>query len=279
MPFAIHLKNITMTNLKEKYGKTALVAGSSEGLGEAYCHALADQGIDLIMIARRKDKLDKAAEQVRLKYGVKVIAIAADLADDDIIKTIQDAIGDMLVNILIYDAGMPYIGPFLEAPIDKHISIAKVNMQGPLRLVHHFGAGMVARGKGAVVLMSSIAGFQGAGFLTTYASTKAFNRELGESLWYEWKDKGVDVIACSAGTIATPDYLNTNPEDIGILAPPVQQPEEVVKECLSKLGAGPSFVAGTGNKMATFFMGKLLPRKTAISIMGDTTRKMYRIKY
>ena len=272
-------KRMSMNDLKSKYGKIALVAGSSEGLGEAYCRALASQGIDLVMIARRKDKLEAKAAEIRLEFGVKVITVVADLADPEIIDTITSTTYGLEIDILIYDAGMPYIGPFLDAPISKHLDIARVNMLGPLRVVHHFGKAMVQRSRGAVVLMSSIAGFQGAGFLTTYASTKAFNRELAESLWYEWKDKGVDVIACSGGTIATPDYLNTHPEDIGFFAPPVQQPEDVVSECFEKLGKTPSFVSGMGNKLATFFMSTLMPRKTAISLMGDTTRKMYRIRY
>jgi short-subunit dehydrogenase len=101
---------------------------------------------------------------------------------------------------------------------------------------------------------------------------------LAEGLWYEWKDKGVDVIACCAGATSTPNFLNTQPEKSSMFAPKVQTPEEVVNECFKKLGKVPSFVTGSGNKFASFIMQKLMPRKMAIQIMGDTTRKMYRIK-
>ena len=94
---------------------------------------------------------------------------------------------------------------------------------------------MVDKRKGAIVLMTSLAGLQGSGYLSVYASTKAFNRILAESLWYEWKNSGVDVIGCCAGATATPGYKNTNPEKSGFFAPQVLEPEEVAKECLRML--------------------------------------------
>ena len=98
---------------------------------------------------------------------------------------------------------------------------------------------------------------------------------MAESLWYEWKDSGVDVIACCAGATSTRNFVETKPEKATFLAPAVQTPMEVAKECLAQLGKQPSFIAGRGNRIASFFMQKIFPRKTAITIMGDTTRKMY----
>jgi short-subunit dehydrogenase len=146
-----------------------------------------------------------------------------------------------------------------------------------MNLVHHFGGKMVEKGRGAVVLMSSMAGFQGSGFLATYAATKAFNRVLAESLWYEWKDKGVDIIACCAGATVTPGYIRSAPGKVSLLAPAAQKPEDVVRECFIRLGRRPSFISGRGNRFASFIMQRLLPRITAVKIMGDNTRKMYRL--
>jgi short-subunit dehydrogenase len=98
-----------------------------------------------------------------------------------------------------------------------------------------FATYLAAKGQGAVILMSSLAGFQGSGYLSVYASTKAFNRVLAESLWYEWKNNGVDVLACCA-------------EKTSFFAPRVQTPEEVVKECFMKLGKQPSFITGRGDR-------------------------------
>ena len=125
--------------------------------------------------------------------------------------------------------------------------------------------------------MASIAGFQGSGYLATYAATKAFNRVLAEGLWYEWKPLGVDVIACCAGATVTPNYLNTLPGKASRLEPKPQLPEQVVEECLRRVGTTPSFVSGTGNKLVSFLMQRLFPRKQAVRIMGDGMKKMYRI--
>ena len=136
---------------------------------------------------------------------------------------------------------------------------------------------MVERGRGGVVLMASIAGFQGSAYLSTYAATKAFNRVLAEGLWYEWKQKGVDVIACCAGATATPNYINTKPGKASALEPKPQLPEAVVAECLRTIGSKPSFISGTGNKFVSFLMQHIFPRKKAVEIISDGMKKMYRV--
>jgi hypothetical protein len=181
------------------------------------------------------------------------------------------------INILIYNAAKSYIGPFLNNSAVNHSLIAQVNMATPLNMLHLFGEKMVTKGQGAIVLMTSLAGFQGSGYLSVYAATKAYIRILAESLWYEWKNSGVDVIACCAGATATPGYKNSDPEKTGILTPRVLAPEEVANECFKKLGKQPSFVTGRGNRLASFIMQKIMPRKMAITVMGDTTRKMYKL--
>jgi len=145
-------------------------------------------------------------------------------------------------------------------------------------MVHHFGGEMVKQKRGGIVIMASLAGFQGSGYLTVYGATKAFCKIIAEGLWYEWRNKGVDIIACCAGATATPNYINTKPLKTSIFEPTPQQPEQVVVECLRKIGSTPSFISGSKNRLATFVMQKLLSRKRAVNIMGDTTKKMYSIK-
>lgn len=264
-------------DLKNKYGKTALVAGASEGIGAAFATDLAAAGIDLVLVARRLEPLEALANSLRNLYDVEIICISCDLGSSDAAQKIQGELKNKEIDILVYNAALSYIGPFLDNSIEHHQQIMQVNMLTPIQLLHVFGADMIKRKKGAVILMASLAGFQGSGFLSVYAATKAFDRILAESLWYEWKNKGVDVIACCAGATSTPNYIDTKPEKTSMFAPKVQTPEEVVKECLKKLGKQPSFITGTGNKIASFIMQKLMPRKMAINTMGDTTRKMYRL--
>ena len=262
---------------KEKYGNTALIAGGSEGMGAAYAHALAARGMDLVLIARRKEPLEVISNQITEQFGVKVLTVTCDLTASDAVEQIINNIGDMPIDFLVYNAALSYIGPYLTTDISTHTNIAKVNMLSPLAMLHYFGGKMVERHKGGIVLMSSIAGFQGSGYLSTYAATKAFNRVLAEGLWYEWQPKGVDVIACCAGATATPNYLNTQPGKANILEPKPQIPEQVVEECLRKIGKTPSFVSGTGNKLVSFLMQHILSRKKAISLISDGMKKMYGI--
>jgi short-subunit dehydrogenase len=264
-------------SLKQKYGQVALVAGASEGIGAAFSRRLAAEGMDLVMIARRKEPLERLASSITQTYRVNTVTISHDLSDRDSAQYIKNAVKDREINMLVYNAALSFIGPFEKNSMEHNNRIAIANMITPMNMIQLFGESMLKKGQGAMILMASLAGFQGSGYLAAYAATKAFNRVLAESLWYEWNTRGVDVIACNAGATATENYLRTNPGNSGFFAPRLQSPEEVVNECLKKLGKKPSFIAGSGNKLASFFMQKIMPREMAIRIMGDTTRKIYRL--
>jgi short-subunit dehydrogenase len=263
--------------LKQKYGNTALVAGASEGIGAAFATRLAAEGMDLVLIARRPEPLQQLADLLEDKYKVDVMCLQCDLGNINAATRLQEELNGREISLLVYNAAESYIGPFIKNSLENYSKAAQVNMLSPLNMIYLFGEKMHAKGKGAIILMTSLAGFQGSGNISVYAATKAFNRVLGESLWYEWKNNGVDVIACCAGSTATPGFNNTHPEKASFFAPGVLTPEEVADECLKNLGKQPSYITGRGNRIASFFMQKILPRKMAINIMGDNIRKMYRL--
>jgi short-subunit dehydrogenase len=264
-------------SLQQQYGKLALIAGASEGIGAAFAHRLAREGLDLVLVARKEAPLRQLASEISSTYGVVVDAIPFDLSLPDAPEQLLEAISGKEISILVYNAALSFISPFEKNNSSELDQLTRTNMITPVHLVHTLGTSMLKKGKGAIILMTSLAGFQGSGFLTAYASTKAFLRILAESLWYEWKDRGVEVIACCAGATSTPGFIKSNPEKKSFFAPRVLRPEEVVQESLDHLGKVPSFIPGRGNRWASFIMQKLLPRKMAIRIMGDTTRKMYRL--
>jgi short-subunit dehydrogenase len=267
-----------MMNLKQKYGKTALVAGASEGIGAAFAEFLGAKGMDLVLVARHPQPLRELAGLLETKYKVSVRCITCDLSELNAVQQIEEAINGEEINLLVYNAAQSYIGPFINNPPGNHSRMARVNMLTPLSMIYSFGEKMLAKRRGAIILMTSLAGFQGSGFLAVYAASKAFSRVLAESLWYEWKNSGVDIIACCPGATATPGYLNTHPAKTGFFTPRVLNPEEVPPECFKRLGKRPSFITGRGNRVASFIMQRILPRKMSIEIMGDTTRKMYRLQ-
>jgi len=268
-----------MSSFVERFGTLALVVGASEGLGAAWAKALAAKGLDLVLVARRKELSEAMASELEGRHKIKTQIVCCDLATPEAVPFILESLANRKPSFFVYNAASSYIGSFIETPLSKHLEVESVNISSLIKLIYTLAADMLQQRQGGMVVMSSLAGFQGSGFLATYAASKAFGRILAESLWYEWKEKGVDIIACCAGAIATPNYIATAPQKISSLAPKPQTPEKVVEECLHRIGKTPSFVSGGGNRLATFFMQHILPRSLAIRIMGDTARKMYRIKY
>jgi short-subunit dehydrogenase len=252
---------------RSKYGPWSVVAGASEGLGAAFADALAARGTSLVLVARRKGMLDDLAAAIRAKHHVEVRTAACDLADPAFTGAIAAACDGAEIGVGVYNAAYSFIAPLLDRPLDDALRVVDVNVRGPLRFVHALAPAMRARGRGALVLMSSLAGFQGSPRLATYAASKAFNIVLGESLWAELRPHGVDVVVSCAGAIRTPNYLATTKKE----APGTLDAADVVEATLASLGKGPIVVPGATNKLARFFLGRLLTRRGAIGVMARST--------
>ena len=251
----------------QKYGPYALVAGGSYGLGAAFAEGCARRGVNLVIVARNKDALNATAARIRESHGVDVKTVVADLADVDNVKKRVGALG-VEIGLFVYDAAFVPIGPFAEATEDQLAAAAAVNVRAPLLLPKLFATPMIQRGRGGIVLMSSLAGGQGSPNLATYAATKAFNTILAEGLWKELSPRGVDVLVCTAGAIMTPGYEqaeNVKP------APGTLPPTTVAEQTLEALGHGPVVVPGAVNKIGRFMMTRLLSRRSAIGIMAKNT--------
>ena len=145
-----------------------------------------------------------------------------------------------------------------------------MNIRGPLIFARTLAPKLVARGHGGIVLMSSLAGYQGAPRIATYAASKAFNIVLGEGLWRELKPHGVDVVVASAGAIRTPGYAKTATKD----APGTLDAGVVAEMALDALGRGPVVVPGAVNRIARFVLGRILPRRTAIDVFARSTKDL-----
>ncbi len=260
-----------MTLFQDRYGPWALVAGASAGLGEAFARALAARGLHLLLLARRQDALETLAADLRQRYGVEVRVEAMDLAQPAVAERALRLASGMDVGLLVYNAAHSAIGPFLDHPLAEHLRVIDVNCRAPLMLAHVFGNAMAQRGRGGVVLMTSLAGSQGGPQLASYAASKAFNLVLAEGLWAEWKSRGVDVIACRAGATNTPGYASSRPKK----AIRLMDPGPVVEQTLRALGRRSSLVPGALNRLAAFFLVRVFPRRAAIWVMGRATRQLY----
>ena len=258
---------MTAAPFKEKYGPYALVAGGSYGLGAAYAEAIARRGVNLILIARHEDRLKATAARLQETYDVDVIPLAADMADFDHVKGLIRAIG-VPIGLLVYDAAYAPIGRFEDTSEDQLALATAVNVRAPLLLTKLVSTSMIERGRGGIVLMSSLAGAQGAPHIAAYAATKSFNAILAEGLWKELRPYGVDVLACVAGAILTPGYEQAESSKP---APGTMAAADVAERTLNALGRGPIVVPGATNKVGRFVMTRLLSRKAAIGMMEKNT--------
>jgi short-subunit dehydrogenase len=258
-----------------RYGSWGIIAGASEGLGAAYAEELAARGLNLVLVARRLELLQSLASELSTKYKVETKIIALDLAASDAIAQIAQNTNDVEIGLLVYNAAFSAIGPFLERPLEDHIKEINTNAYTPLKLIYLFAEQMLARGRGGIILMSSLSAFQGSAYISTYAATKAFNIVLAEGLWEEWRERGVDVVVCVAGAVKTPNYVASEPEQTGGLGVMTMKPNQVVREALKALGKGPYVIPGRLNRISSFVMRHLLPRKAAVKFMGRILRRMY----
>ena len=252
---------------RDRYGEWALVAGASEGLGASFAECLAERGLDLVLIARRESLLDDLAAGLRDRYGVEVRPIAMDLARPDLADALAAATADLDLGVFVYNAAFVPVGRFVDADVDALERAVDVNVRAPVVVLHTLLPGLERRGRGAVILMSSLAGLQGTPRVAAYAATKAFNTILAEGLWQELREQGIDVIACCAGAVETPGYQRSGKGRVpGMLAP-----DDVARRTLDALGKGPRVVPGLVNRLVAVLLTRLLPRKAAIRLMARNT--------
>jgi uncharacterized protein len=261
-------------SFRARFGPWALIAGASAGLGAEYATQCAAQGLNLFLVARRTELLEPLAARLTGEHGVEVRTCACDLAQPESWSRLAERTAGLEIGLLVCNAAFSVIGPFLERPLAEHLLELDTNCRTPLALAHTFGRGMAERGRGGIILMSSLSAAQGSPLIANYGATKAYNRILAEGLWDELRERGVAVLACCAGAIATPNYL-ASIQDRPVGRTASMPPARVAAETLAALGRGPTVIPGRGNRLAAFFMSRLLPRRTAVLMMGRVLRGMY----
>ena len=259
-----------MRDFPTRYGNWAVVAGASVGLGAAFAAELARRGMHLLLIARREQVLRSVADRLRRDHGIEIRVLVLDLASPKLAETLSNATADFEVGVIVYNAAFVPVASFLELEDDALDQLLHVNVQGPVRFLRALLPSMRERRRGAVVLMSSLAGMQGSPRIAAYAASKAFNTVLGESLWWELREHGIEVVVSCAGAISTPRYLKSTER----IAPGTMTPDEVARETLDALGKGPRVVPGALNRFFAVLFDRVLPRKTAIRLMAENTKDL-----
>lgn len=234
-------------SLLERYGPWALVAGASDGIGEAFARELAAAGLNLVLLARRAPLLNELAADLRQTHGIATRCIAVDLTSDGMADRVRRETADLEIGLLIYNAGATHgAAHVLDKPLEAALGLVALNCQGPLSLAHHFGGAMRERGRGGIMLLSSLAALSGGSYTAVYNATKSFELILAEGLWHELKPAGVDAMCLIVGATRTPSMLGSMPSFAGY--PGLMMPAQVAAEGLAFMGRGPVCVAGAHNR-------------------------------
>jgi uncharacterized protein len=260
-------------SFRTHYGPWGLVAGAAVGLGAEYARQLAAQGLDLVLVDRDEAPLRDTAGAIAAATGVQTLAVVADLARADVGTQLVIAVADREIGLLVYNAAIGSVAPFLATTAAHSMAVLDVNCRGPLLLVHAFAPAMVARGRGGLILMSSMSGNYGSEQLAVYAASKAFNLVLADALWIELAPHGVDVLAVQPGSTRTPGWQSSQPPELRGPGPHVMEPSEVVATALAHLGDGPNVVPGDMNQQGVALLAGM-PRGKAVELVSRITRTL-----
>jgi short-subunit dehydrogenase len=242
-------------SLRERYGEWALVTGASAGIGEAFARALASRGLSCVVSARRTERLEALAADLETAYGVKTRVVAEDLSHPDGARRLAAAVADLPIAILVNNAGVGAAGRFDKLDLARLEQQVVLNCVAPVVLTRLLLPAMLERGRGAVILTGSVAGLQPLPLHNVYAATKAFDRFLGEALFVELREQGIDVLVVEPGPVATEFQ-----EVAGEIAHPGEPPEQVVELALRSLGNQPSVVSGWFNWLRGNLAMRVAPR-------------------
>lgn len=235
---------------------TALITGATSGIGLAFARTLARRGHDIVLVARDQERLDLVAAELR-GHRVQVEVIAADLADRSQLAVVEDRLRAQPVEILVNNAGFGVLESFSTGDLDAEQQMLDVLVTAVMRLTHAALPGMIARGSGAVLNISSVAGWITGG---TYSAAKAWVTVFSESLASELAGTGVHVTAVCPGFTHTEFHQRASMEIDGIPEWMWLDAQEVVDRALSDVRKGrPVSVAGSQYK-AMSLAAQYLPR-------------------
>lgn len=245
----------------DRYGPWAVVTGASDGIGRAFAGHLAAAGVSVVLVARRREVLQALATELERRHGVATEVVAADLATRAGREAVEDATRGRDVGLLVASAGFGTSGPFLAGDLDVELGMIDVNCGALLAQSHHFAERFAERGRGGLVLLSSLVAFQGVPRAANYAATKAYVQTLAEALRVELKPHGVDVLACAPGPVDSAFATRAHMQMGATVTP-----EAVAEGALAALGRRTTVAPGALSKLLTSSL-RTLPRAGRVRVM------------
>lgn len=250
----------------------SLVTGASSGIGAGFARSLAGRGSDLVLVARRGDRLENLASELREKFGVEAEVVVLDLSAPGAAETLKNRITNTKpVDTVINGAGFGTHGPFVSEDEVQVRDEIQVHIGAVVDVTRTFLPEMVHRGRGAIVNVASLFAYQPAPSMAVYGAAKAFVLNFTEALWHETRETGVKVLAVSPGPTKTEFFDSV--EDLEVPEQVFQTPEQVVDttmRALDRRNSPPSITSG-GLAGVLSRSTRFLPRRMAIRLADRLT--------
>jgi short-subunit dehydrogenase len=253
----------------DRYGPWAVVTGASAGVGEALARSLAARGLNVVLVARSRQTIEQLAIELETAHPVKAFALTLDLTQRDSIGQLIATTADLDVGLLVAAAGFGTSGPFLANQIDNEIEMIDVNCAAVCAQTHHFATRFAERGRGGVILLSPIVGFQGMPLAANYAATKAYIQCLGEGLTRELGRAGVDVLTAAPGPTASGFA-----DRAGMRMSGADSPDQIADPILDALGTRATVLPSARSKFLRWAVITIPRRSGRVWIMGNVMKGM-----
>lgn len=254
----------------QRYGPTALVTGASSGIGRSFAEHLAARGLDLVLVARRVQRLEELAARFAEQHGVRTTVCEIDLAEANAAQQMLDATASLDIGLVVSNAGFGLKGSHADNDISAMTEMLMVNCHVPMQLARGFIPRLLARGKGGLLFTSSVEAFIGCPYSTAYSASKAFVNNLGEGLWAELTPQGIDVLTLCPGATDTeaPARQGIDPATLHNM----MAPDDVARLALENLRRGPVFVSSEHYR-AVFERLQAMPRRDALMAMASSMKR------
>ena len=253
---------MTVDDFKKRYGPVALVTGASSGIGKSLAEKLAAIGLNLVLVARRVERLNTLAAKLQSQHGIQVKVCQIDLADASAAQRMADATASDDVGLLVSNAGFGLKGDHAANDPKAMAEMLMVNCNTPMMLARGFIPRLRARKRGGLIFTSSVEGLMGMPYSAAYGATKAFINSLGEALWGELTPDGIHVLTLCPGATDT-EAARLQGIDPGTLKN-VMSPDEVAARSLENLENGPVYIPSEHYK-AVFDRLLSMPRRDALT--------------
>jgi short-subunit dehydrogenase len=229
----------------------ALITGASAGIGAAIATELARRGTDLVLVARDETHLRRLADELARAHGVDADVLSADLVDgEDLARVEKRLAGEPDIDLLVDNAGIGSYGSLAELSVDGEERIVRLNVLAMLRVAHTAARVMRSRGRGSILLVSSMSGFQALPGNATYSASKAFVTSFGQALHEELRPCGVQVTTLCPGYTRTEFHERAGVDTSGMPRPLWQDAGTVARAGLDGVTAGRAVVVpGVRNRL------------------------------